>query len=139
MLSDILTCLSGSDRRDCICQVEAGCDGKSNDHINIGFILEALALIFEVCGKGKSCQARAILKLELFEEYVFENSSDDPIRFSLNLPILLDCLQLFGPTADAITATLTYSVGIYFEQILCYIVYRTKMDTSRFRWKSQGC
>jgi hypothetical protein len=69
-------------------------------------------LVFEVCGKGKTCQARAILKLELFEEYVFENSgSSDPIKFSLNLPILLDCLQLFGPTTDAITATMTYSVG----------------------------
>ena len=73
-----------------------------------------VAIIFEVSGKGKTYQARAILKPEIFEDYVFENTeSDEPMKFSLSLSILLDCLQIFGPSTENITATMTYSVSKY--------------------------
>lgn len=68
--------------------------------------------MFEVCGKGKAYQARAILRPEIFEEYICENfSSEDPLKFSLNLAILMDCLTLFGPSTDNISTTMTYSVS----------------------------
>mmetsp|Transcript_11100 Transcript_11100/g.16908 ORF Transcript_11100/g.16908 Transcript_11100/m.16908 type:complete len:312 (+) Transcript_11100:74-1009(+) len=104
-VTDILTCLCASDRKDHVCQVEASSE----------------ALIFLVTGKGKSYQARAILQASMFEDYVFEdaqslparNNDDDldqdPIRFAVNLTMLLDCLQLFGPTSDTTAATMTYS------------------------------
>lgn len=94
VLSEILLCLTGNDRKESICHIEAGFD----------------AIIFEVSGKGKTYQARAILKPEIFEDYVFENTeSDEPMKFSLSLSILLDCLQIFGPSTENITATMTYS------------------------------
>ena len=56
-----------------------------------------------------SWKARVSFHADMFESY--ECSSDRNIQFSINLNILLDCLQLFGSASDSVTAILNYSVS----------------------------
>ena len=76
-----------------------------------------------MAGRAKSTQARVNLIRDLFEEYICDGEF---IRFSLNLTTLLDCLQIFGSSADTTIATLTYSVihqdALHYGPIYCIIV-----------------
>lgn len=78
------------------------------------------SLVFSVLGRAKSTQARATLPAELFEEYIFESRGpegrennlserDRVVQFSINLTVLLDCMQLFGSSSESTSATMTYS------------------------------
>lgn len=87
-VTDVLTCLCVNLKKDHPCHIRATPEG----------------LTFVVTGKGKSTQASADLKADLFEEFICE----EDVEMTLNLSTLLDCLQLFG-SSDSTTATMTYS------------------------------
>jgi hypothetical protein len=123
-MTDILSAIHAGGK-DNICEVKAS----------------ARALVFSIIGRGKSTHARATLQADLFEEYIFESSSDggantnissrcsnsrsgprmggtagggeseSVMHFSINLTTLLDCLLLFGTSSESTAATITFSVG----------------------------
>jgi hypothetical protein len=88
-ISDILNSLYFEANKDQPCFIEAS-------HSEITFI---------VMSNSKSLQARLILTVEIFEDYLCES---DSVRFAINLTVFLDCLRLFG-SSESTTATLSYS------------------------------
>jgi hypothetical protein len=79
-ITDVLTCLCENQKKDQLCHVEV-----TQDAIN-----------FAIKGRAKATEARANLDSMLFEELLCDR---DGLKFAINLPNLLDCLQLFGSSA----------------------------------------
>lgn len=79
-ITDVLTCLCENQKKDQLCQVEV-----TQDAIN-----------FSVKGRAKATEARANLDAGLFHELT---CCRDGLKFAINLPNLLDCLQLFGSSS----------------------------------------
>jgi hypothetical protein len=88
-MTDVLTCLCVNTKKDHPCQIRATPEG----------------LTFLVTGRSKTTQASAVLKAELFDEFICDTEAE----LALNLATLLECLLLFGASSDTTTATLTYS------------------------------
>ena len=62
---------------------------------------------FVVTGRSKCTQARASICMELFSNYIVE-ADENPVRISLHLTQLIDCLQLFGGS-DTTIVNMSYS------------------------------
>ena len=103
-ISDVLTCLSSSSKKDQPCHIEATPE----------------ALTFVMLGKAKSTQTIISLRQDLFDEYDVQDPTvhDDPsIKLSLNLTTLLDCFQIFGSSSDTTIASINYSVSYLLDAI----------------------
>lgn len=90
-IADILTSLYFDSNRDQPCFIEAS----------------PTEITFIVTGNTKSQQARLVITIDVFEDYI---CNCDSIKCSVNLTVFLDCLKLFG-SSDNTTATLSYSTG----------------------------
>lgn len=91
-MSNVLSSLLSSNEKD-----DRPCAIEATSH----------SLNFVVTGRAKSTQARASLGKDLFDDYQIE-SDGSPIRLSLHLSKLIDCLLLFG-SSDTTTATISFS------------------------------
>eukprot|EP01038_Epipyxis_sp_PR26KG_P005133 gene5133-7149_t len=92
-IGNVLSCLTDSNAdlsKDQVCHIEATKE----------------ELKFTVVGLTKSTQAWITLPTQMFEEFVCEV---DIVKFSVHLPVLIDCFQMFGTSTENIVATLTYS------------------------------
>ena len=101
-ISDVLTCLSSSSKKDQPCHIEATPE----------------ALTFVMLGKAKSTQSIITLRHDLFDEYDVQDPTvqEEPsIKLSLNLTTLLDCFQIFGSSSDATIASINYSVSHHLD------------------------
>eukprot|EP01147_Barroeca_monosierra_P002839 gene2839-5677_t len=81
---------------------------------SIAFAQEATCTILETgikfaCELSKCVQGRAFLQKSLFSYYRFapEGEEADIIEFKINLPVLLECLGIFGQ-GDGVAIRLTY-------------------------------
>lgn len=86
-ITDVLTCLCVNMKKEHPCHIHATPEG----------------LTFLVTGRSKSTQASAVLKAELFDQYI----CDADTKLALNLNLLLDCLGI--SSTDETNATMTYS------------------------------
>jgi len=86
-ITDVLTCLCVNLKKEQPCHVRATSEG----------------LTFLVTGRSKSTQASAVLKAELFGDFICEAET----KLTLNLTLLLDCLMIHS--SDTTIAIMTYS------------------------------